>query len=298
MKRIILPILIFAVILGGCGQLAAQPTASPEQIATQVSAVLTSMPTATTVVLPTTEPKGMTIVPTLLPTAEVIAPTATLPAPTETQASTQTPTIENTPAPTATIPASDPKLKLGNASFVDTLKNGNNWPLGEDKYTSAEVSDGVLKFTALTSIDGWRISWPDIQDFYMEMTAKNGDCKASEHYGLMIRVPDKKEANAGYMVGISCDGKFSLRKWDGEKMTSLIAWKTDTSIASGANQTNRLGIWAKGSQLVVYVNGVKVGEAKDDTYSSKGGFGIFVGGAPDKGKFTVNIEEISYWENP
>lgn len=296
MKRIILPAILIAVLLGGCGQLAAQPTASPEQIATQVSAVLTTMPTTTTVVLPTSESKEITEAPTEAPAAPTA--TATSPAPTETQAPTQTPTVENTPAPTATVPASDPKLKLGNASFTDTFNDGKNWPLGEDKYTSAEVSNGVLKFTALTKIDGWRIAWPDIQDVYMEMTAKTGECSASEHYGLMLRVPDKVEANAGYMVGISCDGKFSLRKWDGEKMTSLIAWKADSAIVSGANQTNRLGIWAKGSQLVVYVNGVKVGEASDTTFTGKGGFGIFVGGSPENGKFTVNIDEISYWENP
>ena len=70
-------------------------------------------------------------------------------------------------------------------------------------------------------------------------------------------------ADRGYLFGISCDGKFALRKWSIDTMTVLENWKTNDAILIGSNQTNRLGIMAKGNELKLYINGVLVDTVKD-----------------------------------
>jgi len=49
-----------------------------------------------------------------------------------------------------------------------------------------------------------------------------------------------------------------------------------------------------GSTILLYANGVKLGEYTDATYK-EGNFGIFIN--PDQTKeFSVQIDEISYWD--
>lgn len=130
----------------------------------------------------------------------------------------------------------------------------------------------------------------------MEMTVKTGDCKTTDRYGLILRVPDLTQANQGYLYGFTCDGRYALRKWDGKTMTSLIAWTSSSAILSGPNQTNRLGIMAVGNRFILYANGTLLKEANDSSYT-EGGFGVFIG-ANQTENFTVTIDQIAYWENP
>jgi hypothetical protein len=62
---------------------------------------------------------------------------------------------------------------------------------------------------------------------------------------------------------------------------------------SGANQTNRLGVWANGSILKLYANNSLLAEVRDSTYL-KGRFGLFIAAA-ESDPFKVFVEEIAYW---
>jgi len=68
------------------------------------------------------------------------------------------------------------------------------------------------------------------------------------------------EADRGYLFGISCDGQYSLRKWDGKAgdkgvMTVLVNWTASPSIQAGSNKTNTIGFMAVGDRLILYANG-------------------------------------------
>jgi hypothetical protein len=151
--------------------------------------------------------------------------------------------------------------------------------------------------TGLTTTDGWRLSWPVVKDFYLEMTVETGTCAGSDHYGLIARVPDLHEANRGYLFGVTCDGRYSLRAWDGENMTNLVRPTAGASILAGSEQVNRVGLLATGDQLILYVNGARLTEIEDSRFSEEGSFGVFVG-ARQTSNFTIHVSEIAYWENP
>ena len=282
-------------------------TSSSNDLATQVSLLLTKMPGETS--LPTTIPLIATATPSngqaagstdTVEPPPTQAPTNTLAA-TSTLTASSTPTIiltpSNTPLPTATFPPSDPRNSLGSPTWEDNFQDASNWPTGDDKYTKIEFTQNNLVLTALTNFDGWRLTFPQIQKVYLEMTAKMPNCSGIDHYGLLFRVPSLQKPDQGYLFGITCDGQYSLRKWNNPTMTSLIYWKKNTNILTGANQVNRIGVKTSGNTISLYINGVSLGDIADASYPSAGNFGIFVGSNKTT-NLAVWISHIAYWNLP
>jgi hypothetical protein len=310
MKRLLLPMLIFVLLLSSCSLPVSKtipteiPTTSGDSVQTQVSQLLTSTsPTqaAATPTLPVAIPSPIptnTLEPTTAVPVATSAPTEMATPTAEPLSNTVTPTTAATAtaAPTMVIPTSDPRKTLGDPTFKDTFGTSTNWASGEDKYTKAVFTNNTLVLTGLTTTDGWRLAWSNLADFYLEETVTTGTCSGSDRYGVMLRVPDLATANQGYVYGFTCNGQYSLRKWDGTHMTLLAGWKADKAILAGSNQTNRLGILMVGSRISLYANGVHLADVTDASYA-KGGIGLFIG-ANTTPNFTVTISEVDYWENP
>lgn len=317
MKRI-LPFLLIATLAAGCGGLTAPvPTPDDAMISTQVAAILTTEPTETLAVVessptaelptvaPTDEPKELptetatiTFAPTDTPT---LAATEVLPTVAENSAETTAPTVETTPDATLTPSADDPAVRLGTPTWTDDMTSDTNWPVGSDDFTAVEFSDGAMKLTGLTTTDGWRLALPQTSNVYLEMTFKTNACTGSDRYGMFFRVPEASNPNRGYLFGFSCDGKYSLRRWNAEigakgEMVTLVNWAASPAILTGSNQTNRMGILAVGDRLVLYANGQKLTEVKDNTFTS-GYFGVFVG-SRESTDLKINVEDVRYWDNP
>ena len=267
-------------------------TAAAQTIVAQLTqAAGTTAPSAES---PTEAPATMTTE----TTAEIPAPqpATQTPTPTETQQATATPVPTETPTPT-NLP-SDPRTALGEPDFLDTFQNGDNWALYEDDHVRFRVNDGTLRMVAFNPDfwDGFVLSWPVISDFYLEMTATTKTCSGRDNYGLVARAGNSGNGYATYLFGISCDGRYSLRIWDGENFTKLIDWTESEHIEAGSKQTNRIGFMADGNTISLYANGNLLKEMRDDTFD-EGKFGVFVGSA-NTSDFTVLDDEIAYWELP
>ncbi len=315
MKRF-LPFLLIAALLAGCSAFnnTEVPTPDDSTISTQVAQILTTMPTSTIAVQGSNPTQQLPTIPvTVVPANTATQPpaqdaaTAQPPTPTETVAPTETATAAPTATgqPTATIaftpPPGDPINQLGNPTWVDDMNDGKNWPLGTDKYTSLDFSNGVMSLTGLTTTDGWRLTTPLLTNFYLEVTFQTTTCGGDDRYGVFVRVPDATNADRGYLLGFSCDGQYSLRRWNAEigakgEMINLIDWTKSDAINSGQNQTNRMGLMAVGDRLIVYANGKMLKEA-DDNMFSQGYFGVFIG-ARETENLTVRVDQVRYWDNP
>jgi len=302
-----LVILLISFLLSGCG-LINQPTeiSEDQKMATRVIEILTSMPTITapsgggiaTQTLPTVFPSATVETPevsTIVPTIEVILPTATLAQATATSTPTLQPTVAYTP------PTSDPTTKLGGADWSDSMDNGNYWPTGADQYTDISFSNGFMLLTGLSTTDGWRMSYPELGNFYIETVFQVNDCSGADRYGIFARVPVLNSPDRGYLFGFTCDGKYSLRRWNASvgtkgEMVHLIDWKSSSAINTGPDQTNRMGVMAVGDRLILYANGQNLGEVKDSAFDN-GYFGVFVG-ARETEDLTIRVDQIRVWENP
>ena len=271
-------------------------TEAVETVVAQLTQVAASNPTE----VPTQPPQPTSLPPASTPaqTKPTSAPTAVPPtaSPVATQTLAPTTVSATQPvAPTSTTVASDPKLSLGSPTWVDNFENEKNWALGTDQVTSMEVKNGKLVMTAFTpnSHYGWALTWPNVTNFYLEFSATTQTCNGGDFYGVTFRAPD---ANRAYLLGFSCDGKYSFFIWNGQKQTRFINWTTNSAIVSGSNQTNRLGVKAVGNTFTFYANGIKLGEASDKTFD-KGFFGVFIGSAKTA-NFTVKANFLQYWALP
>lgn len=321
--KIVIPLLVLTLLLSGCDQLPKiQPTITDQDMQTKVARILTAYPTSTGMVAletPVVESSQEVDVQvsaspevsqevTETPTGGqegIFTNTPPISVPTQAPTETPQPTIEPTATvflgePTSTMPATDPALKQGTPTWFDSMDKADNWPLGNNEFTAIDFKDGFMQYSGLKKDNGWRLSVNEIENFYMEMTARPTECKGTDRYGLMIRVPDRKEANRGYWFQLSCDGKYAFQKWDGTedpgKVTGLIGWTANSAINAGSNQTNRLGIMAIGDTFTLYVNGVKLATVEDNSWL-KGGFGVVIG-AKETTSFTVYVDQMRYWLNP
>ncbi len=310
----------------------ATPSLSAEMMQTQISQLLTVMPTTTgesdvvgtptlalpTVAVDTSEPSVVTATSapeeaTSVPEEATNVPTETQAAPTDETQATATPapaaataTPTQPSGPTTTPVPGDPRTRLGSPTSRDPMDDESAWiwPTGADKYSSASFSGGFQTITALTSTDGWRLANPlgrEFSNLYLESTFRTGACSGSDHYGLMVRVPVVTEADQGYLFGFTCDGRYSLRRWNSQvgakgEMKWLVNWTKSSAITAGKDQTNRMGIMMVGSRLLLYANGRLLTEVKDATFPS-GYFGVFIG-SDETTNLKVQIDEMSYWENP
>jgi hypothetical protein len=248
------------------------PTAVPTETPDANATVLPAVPLATA----TQAGPGPTPPPTLTPGAPVAAPTAS---------------------------GTDPRNRFGTPASTDPMNNSDTWfwPTGANPFTSVEFRDGAMRLTGLTEDAGWRMAAIDATtSLYVEMTAFSPSCSGKDNFGFIFRVPVRSEPDQGYLFSVSCDGRYNLWKWDGKdtpkgKATTLIWWKASGAIQTGSNASNRVGVLTYEDRLILFINGVKVDEYKDKTFSS-GHFGVFVN--PDATEnYTIVIDEMSYWTN-
>jgi hypothetical protein len=204
------------------------------------------------------------------------------------------PAIEITPTAT---PEADPRSELGSSAWGAVFDDGTEtWHQFDNDQSNSELQDGKLVLTSkkANSFDAWTMSYPKMDDFYLEVVFETGEqCAGKDRYGILFRAPDNTQ---GYLYNVACDGSYQLRIWDGEQFTDLINWTVDGQIAKGPDVTQRVGVWAEGDHLLLYVNGFQVGEARDAAFLD-GTFGVNIAAAENAG-FTVDVIEAKTWDIP
>jgi len=214
--------------------------------------------------------------------------------------STQTSTVTLQIKPTGTASIEDPKKALGTPNWLDTLNSGKNWSLesGVETINNTQISteNGFLVMTQNIATGGktWWLNYLTIQDFYMDAKFIAQNCSGTDQYGLVLRAPNYDDGY-GYYFTITCDGRFTLMKWDSLGATNLFSLEQSPEIISGPNQVNEIGIWMKGSLIRLYANQKLLKEINDGSLTNSGHFGVFIDARETPG-FTIMMDQIEYWE--
>ncbi|PWB55227.1 MAG: hypothetical protein C3F13_04755 [Anaerolineales bacterium] len=188
----------------------------------------------------------------------------------------------------------DPATILGAPDGVENFRNTDNWTTFTSQCFNSEITDGQFVMTAngVQGFSCWEVSWPELQNFYIETTqAIPTTCQADDTFGMIFRAPD---TNRGYLYGYNCAGQYSLTIWDGQATTTLVQPTDSIDINNDPGSFNRLGLLVFDGHLSLYANGKFLTTVTDFTFPDAGRFGYFVRAATEN-PFTVSYDQLRIW---
>jgi hypothetical protein len=294
-KTLTLVIILATILMAGCSVVDRFKAAEQKYLDNRVEELAAEMPTDIPVAV---EEPTATAEAKLIETEVVETPEPTVEVPEEPKV-VETPQVTEEPVVQPTVESFDPAVYLGDPTWVDEMDKPEFWDLSASEYDLASFDKGALSMKALQDEPGWRIaSTEELGKVYVEAAIKVGACTATDSYGLVMRVPANVNYNQGYFFALTCDGRYSVRLWDGltRKSTMIKSLTVSPLINKGKDQTNRLGVAAVGDSLTLFINGEKVDTFVDATYP-KGYFGVFIN--RDKVKdMMIYVDQVRYWVDP
>lgn len=223
------------------------------------------------------------------------APTET-PVPTETATPTETivwfppsatPTQLAVPTYTATP---DMNPGIGRVTLEDDFTNQDAWDVAVSDTASAAISGNRL---ALTVKPGYYVasmrSELIVSDFYAEVTARPSLCRGEDNYGMVIR----GVGSSFYRFVLACNGQIHAERIAGGTRLSIHE-PVPSGDAPGAPGEVRIGVWAVGSEMRLFLNGRYQFSVTEGTFPS-GGLGMFVRSAGET-PATVTFSDLVVYD--
>lgn len=282
-KTVISLILVAALFLAGCQSVQPQPPAEaptgtpegavPEEVLEYTRAVETISAQLTQNAAPA-EPEA-------LPSAtdEPLPPTSTplptdTPLPSETPPPSETPLPSNTPIPLQSPTPTTPPEPQWQLAFNDDFTTARFWSTDSGERFHLRYTAGGYVITNEVEND---IVFSVRNDQYgvmrVETTASLKRGALDSYYGVICNF-----FNGGnyYIFAVGADGWFGI----GKKVTSQLTWITEGRDTGGTIRTGGAPNTVRGDcnqgVLTLWVNGVKMASAKDNTFFG-GAAGIAVG---------------------
>lgn len=257
--------ILFLCILSGCNLPGATrpPTANVVAIYTQaaqtVAAQLTELAASTTPMPPTQLPE-VTLAATALPT---LAPTSTgevSPTP------SSTPTLSPTPA--------------AELVFEDDFSTEGKWFTEQNPDFGFEYEDGAyLVYVNLLNGAVWSVREQSFTDVILEVDAGRLSGAKSGYYGLTCRHQGEEDY---YALVIGSDGFYGIIRMLAGEFEFLEQGVDESGVIRSGEAGNRLRAECLGESLILYANGQKLLEVRDDQLSS-GEVGLLAGTRKERG---------------
>jgi hypothetical protein len=227
---------------------------------------------------------------------------------------TPTPIIATeTPQPTATIdwfPASatptlgalstkkppTPEMRpgIGTTTLTDEFTDPSLWDTATSDQASAEIDNNRLNLSVQSNV--YLISLRQeltASDYYAEITARPGLCRGDDAYGMLVRA----NAMSYYRFSLSCNGTVYAERINGSKRELLQTPLPSGDAPRGAPGEVRIGVWAAGSEMRLFLNGRYQFSINNPNFPS-GTIGVFVNSAsetPVVVSFSnLELQEVEY----
>jgi hypothetical protein len=221
--------------------------------------------------------------------------------------------LTETPQPTATIdwfPASatptlgalstqkppTPEMRpgLGRTILTDEFSDPTLWDIATSDQASAEMDNNRLNLSAQSKV--YMISLRHgltADDYYAEITARPSLCRHDDSYGLLVRA----NAMSYYRFSLSCNGTVYADRINGSKHEILQTPLPSGDAPRGAPGEVRIGVWAVGSEMRLFLNGRYQFSVNNPNFPS-GTLGVFVnssGETPVVVSFSrLELQEVDY----
>ncbi len=223
-------------------------------------------------------------------------------------APTQTPLPTETAMPTETIvwfpPSATPtRLALPTYTGTPDMNPGIGQAILEDDFTNEENWDVAVSDTASAAISNNRLALsvnPEyyvasmrreltVSDFYAEITARPSLCRGEDNYGMVVR----GVGSSFYRFVLACNGQVRAERISGGTRLSIHD-PVPSGDAPGAPGEVRIGVWAVGSEMRLFLNGRYQFSVTEGTFPS-GGLGVFVRSAGTT-PVTVTFSDLAVYD--
>ena len=224
-----------------------------------------------------------------------VEPTAT---PVPTQTLTPTPTIVwFPPSATATrlaLPTQtgtpDMSPGIGSVTLNDNFTNETVWDIATSDSGSAAINDNRLTLAVKPGyyLASMRRELP-LSDFYAEITARPSLCRGEDNYGLVVR----GVGSSFYRFVLTCNRQIRAERITGGTRLPLQE-PLPSGDAPGAPGEVRMGIWAVGNEMRLFLNGRFQFTVADPSFPT-GALGVFVRSTGDT-PVTVSFSDLAVYE--
>ena len=174
---------------------------------------------------------------------------------------------------------STPEMRpgLSDTFLTDDFSDPSLWDIAASDEASAAIESNRLTLAAQNGV--YMLSFRHgivLDDYYAEITARPSLCRGKDDYGLLIRA----SSAAYYRFSLSCNGTANVDRLSNGTKLNLQKPLASSDIPIGAPGEVRIGIWAVGAQMRLFLNGRYQFSIREPSYPS-GTIGVFVNSAGD-----------------
>lgn len=231
-------------------------------------------------------PLGSTLPTATPPPADTVTPTPTIvwfPA-------SATPTLLTVPTYTGT-PEMSPGI--GEATLQDDFSDDSVWDIASSDNGSAAINRNRLTLAVQPGyyLSSMRRQVP-LSDFYAEITARPSLCRGEDNYGVIVR----GVGTYFYRFILTCNREIRAERVNGGTKLTLHE-PVPSGDAPGAPGEVRIGVWAVGNEMRLFLNGRYQFSVSDPSFPS-GAIGVYVrsmGDTPVTVTFSdLEVREVDY----
>ena len=165
---------------------------------------------------------------------------------------------------TASAQNANPYTSGGTLALEDSLKDntgGHGWEEDSNcQFTQSVYEVAESHSNTFFTCDAKSTNYSNIA-FDVALKIIQGDCA-----GIAFRANLSNDAE--YFFEMCQTGTYDLVMYDGTNSKYLIDVTSSSTIKTGTNQINTLGVVANGSTIQLFINGTSVDQKTDSTYSS------------------------------
>lgn len=209
------------------------------------------------------------------------------------------PTNTSTPLPRLPVqPTADPRLGVGDLILQDSFDRPELWLTASTASTDILITHQRLTLSIDGGLPGRLLfsprSEPLLGDFYAEIDATLSLCRGRDQYGLLVRLMSYQDY---YRYALNCQGEARLERIQGGSAIPLQNWQPSGDVPLGAPAQVRIGVWAAGPELRLFLNDHHQFTVRDPVFT-QGTLGVFIlsgGDSPVTVSFSdLRVYRLSY----
>lgn len=161
---------------------------------------------------------------------------------------------------------------LGITTLTDNFSDPSLWDTATSDQASAEIDNNRLNLSVESKL--YMISLRQelaASDYYAEITARPSLCRGDDSYGILVRA----NAVAYYRFSLSCNGNVFAERISLSTRELLQEALLSGDVPRGAPGEVRIGVWAVGKEMRLFLNGRYQFSTSSSNYPS-GTIGVFV----------------------